>query len=112
GHVLVVDPAQHPLRRARVVVLHELADQALRDVILSVIGLDEEPALIMHEGRLDDDHAVERGRDYPNLHDPPLSSPTVSAGSRVRRSAPAARRSGTGRARRASPRWRLPDRPA
>jgi hypothetical protein len=64
---LVMQPAQHAARRARMIVLHELGvdTRRLRER-LAVVALEKEAALVAEHLRLDQQHARERGCDRPH----------------------------------------------
>ena len=56
---LQVHPAQHAERRARVVVLHELDVDPELGVRAAPVALEEEPALVAKDCRLDEDRPLE-----------------------------------------------------
>ena len=58
---LEVQAAQHPARRARVVVLHEVPAQRGEGVVaLLAVALQQEAALVLEDVRMDDDYARQR----------------------------------------------------
>jgi hypothetical protein len=60
---LVVQPAQHAARRARMVVLHEVDVEASFAKRAPVPALEEESTLVAEHARLDDEHVGDRGGD-------------------------------------------------
>src|SRR5437867_308191 len=79
GHALEMQPTDDALLRLRTVVLHELLANPELDITPPAIGLEEQPAVVPVDLRLDEHQAFKRRALYPHLRSRNLNRPGSDA---------------------------------